>query len=290
VATFPNYDLALLRASGPVAQECQSELSALNTSIDSIVNRQGEGVLSYVYDDGGMARTRFVVVDTGPEFLRLSPQRKEDSIAQGQSGGLVSISDRPAGILLSVDSSGTGKAMRFDFAVRTIERFFVEPSLGVLPSSMSSEKPSIKVAKAGNLLSAKQGAQAVFWNTPPAQPEMSASSLLGGASDNQWIGQIRVDGPIDIDFSLNANQAHTLNQVELEQSLSVDPTQRVKDFELFVSSDRRSWRSIASGTLITSELQKTISIAPIRASFLRLRIYSNWGDKKLVTLRSVAAY
>jgi hypothetical protein len=290
VALFPNYDLALLRVTGAVTSDCTADISELSRSIDDVVKRQESGVLSSVYDDGSMGRTQVEGVDTGPEFIRFAPRRQSESIAQGQSGSLVKIAERPAGILLSVEGGGIGKALRFDFVTKLLEEFFRNPSIGVVPDSRKVALGSPITARAGNLLSGPDGAKLVSWNTSPARPDSNVNQLLDALAVDPWLGKMLKGSPIYLDFLLNGERVHVVSRVELMQAATEPPARRIKDYEVFFSNDGVSWRSLYSGTLLHSEELKVIQFPPVRASRLRLAIRSNWGDPESVALKGIAAF
>lgn len=289
VAQFAEYDLSLMRASGAVTRDCAADLHDLATSLDPVLSRQADGVLTYVYDDGSLGRTQVVNVDTGPKQLRVATSTRADAIAQGQSGSLVKVAGTPVGILLAVEESGEGRVLRLDVAARLIEDFFRNPSVESLHDISPKQQQSSPSYKTGNLLDAKYGARVVAWNALPDRPDLDAKNLVIGVADQPWVGE-RGSRPVDIDFVLNDNKAHTVSRIELVQAMTEPAGRRVKDFEVLVGRDGRSWTSVTFGTLIASEEMRVIPIAPVRTSMLRVRIHSNWGDAKRVSLRSVSAF
>jgi len=42
--------------------------------------------------------------------------------------------------------------------------------------------------------------------------------------------------------------------------------------------------------LFSNEAVKSVPMAPLRAAYLRLRIYKNWGDTGWVSLRQLRAF
>lgn len=286
VATFPEFDLALLRITGAASNACGTSIRNLATNLDELLVQRGNGYLSYVYEDGGIARTPVVAADIGPDQIRVRTVDPSEGILQGQSGSMLLVGDRPAGILLSVESGGEGRVLRFDVAIRRIEEFFRNPTP---PPPLPPASTQVLAPAPGNLLVASQGGQAVAWTGEPESAETSPENLIEGTHAQSY--RVQTTGqPISVDFRLNGNGVHNVGRVELTQAFDGLPAQRLRDYELLVGRDGQSWKSVAHGTLMADEQQRSISFAPVRASHLRLRMYSNWGDTKIVSIRAVRVF
>lgn len=126
VHTFEGEDVALLRVTGALARRCGTEFEDVR-QLDRLVATRAQATLSYVFDDGGVGRMPVVVTDVGPHFMRVRPTNVGDRLMQGLSGGLITVGDQPAGLLLSVESGGNGKAIRYDRVTTLIRQFFAQP-------------------------------------------------------------------------------------------------------------------------------------------------------------------
>ncbi len=95
---------------------------------------------------------------------------------------------------------------------------------------------------------------------------------------------------MEVDFRFANGQAQTIGRLEFVLARDQDVARAAREVEVLTSIDGATWRSIHLGTLFNNELVKTVTMAPLRAAYLRLRIYKNWGDPEWVSLRQVRAY
>jgi hypothetical protein len=306
VARFEVEDLALMRVSGALAQDCGDEFDAYRDDLDRILGARATGSLPFVFDsnvggaDGGMGRVPIVVTDLGPDWLRIATTRMGDALEQGRSGSLVLVADRPAGVLVAVEPSGEGKVMRIDRVIAMIERFFANPGAsraGVAGPTGARATNLVTVAAAasdvreppGNLLSMAAGATVVAWNSPPSSPDFSPLNLIDASRAHSWNAQASLL-PVEVDFRFANGAAQTIGRLEFVLAQDQDAARAAREVELLTSMDGALWRSVHLGTLFNDEAVKRVPMAPLRAAYLRLRIYKNWGDTAWVSLRQVRAF
>ncbi len=309
VHRFMHEDLALLRVSGALARECGGEFDEHRDDLGRTLSARPVGSLARVFDsdksgpEGGTGRVPIVVTDVGPVWLRIKTTQNSEKIEQGLSGGGVFVADRLAGVLVSVEDEGgvtIGKVMRIDHAIALIDRFFANPKSADPDTEKPSavQAPSATVAATagptfreptGNLLSVAAGATVVAWNSPPSSPEFSPSNLIDASRPHSWNAQAK-RLPVEVDFRLVNGQAQTIGRLEFVLAQDQDSARAARDVEVLTSIDGALWRPIHTGTLFNNEAVKSVPMAPLRAAYLRLRIYSNWGEAGWVSLRQVRAF
>jgi len=261
---FEKEDVALLRVTGALVHGCGGGMEKTHR-LDGVLSRRTRAELSFVVDDGGIGRIPLVVTDIGPEFLRVLPTRPVDSFWQGLSGSLVTVSDEPVGILVSVNRDGQGKAIRYDRALQRVREFFATPSrAGASPSLPRVPLSQRRDLKGVDLLAAANGGAVVRWSALPLRPENGASNLIEDGN-HMWTVVAR-EYPIEVDFELAEGQVHTVGRIEL-LSDGVYPSGRVpRDIEiLFGVEDPRSWLSLVSGTVFPHEASAVFKFAPVRS-------------------------
>jgi F5/8 type C domain len=307
VARFEAQDLALLRVTGALAQECGDELDEYRGDLNRTLSARATGSLPFVDDstiggtEGGISRAPIVVTDVGPEWLRVATTHASDDIKQGRSGTAVLAADRIVGVLVAVETDGLGKVARIDRAISLIEHFFANPGAAVAEAARSGATAAAvapAVARTpvnmretpGNLLSVTAGATVVGWNSPPSSPEYSPSNLIDASRPNSWNAQANKVLPVEVDFRFVNGQVQTIGRLEFVLAQDQDAARAAREVEVLTSMDGATWRPIHLGTLFNNEAVKSVSMAPLRAAYLRLRIYKNWGDAGWVSLRQVRAF
>jgi hypothetical protein len=291
VARFEAQDLALLRVTGALAQECGGEYDDYRDDLGRTLSARATGTLPFVVEDGGIGRVPIVLTDLGPDWLHIATTRAGDSIEQGRSGSVVLVADRVAGVLVAVEPDGEGKVARIDRAAAQIERFFANPAAATRGTSLvtaSTATTSVREPP-GNMLSAAAGATVVAWNSPPSSPEFSPSNLIDASRARSWNAQAKLL-PVEVDFRFANGQAQTIGRLEFVLAQDQDGARAAREVEVLTSMDGSIWRSIHLGTLFNNEAVKSVPMAPLRAAYLRLRIYKNWGDTGWVSLRQLRAF
>ena len=283
---FADDDIALLRVTGALVSGCGGTLEDA-TALEGVIVTRALAALAKVFDDGGVGRMPLIVTDVGPQFLRVAPASANDRLVQGMSGGLVTIGDRPAGMLLAVEASGEGKVIRYDRVAGLVKQFLARPAELVVTPPIGGA--SGEIADASNLLAAARGARVLRWSAVPTQPENGPTNLIA-ATRIPWLSTTR-DLPVDVDFELAGGRASTIRRIELD-SAGVEPRMRLpRDFEiLFSVSSLTAWTPLHSGTFFTQDARRAFDVAPVRARYIKLRIHSNWGDPNTVGLGAVRIY
>lgn len=285
---FGEDDIAILRVTGALAGSCGAEVADVGR-LEEVVATRAVGVLSYVYDDGSVGRLPLVVTDVGPRFLRVTPTSAREQLAQGMSGSLVRIADRPSGVLLEVEKGGEGKVLRYDRVIALLKAFFARAPAAAAAAPPPSSEVRQAGSRPGNLLAAAAGARVLRWSALPTAPESGPVNLIGSVR-GPWLSS-RKSFPVEVDFELPAGRVHTIARIELD-STGVEPRNRLpRDFEiLFSANDPNSWSSLHSGTFFAQDTRREWQVAPVRARYIKLRIYSNWGDADAVGLGAVRAF
>jgi hypothetical protein len=297
VVRFEAMDLALMRVTGALAQECGGEFDEYRDDLGHALSARATGSLPFVFDsdkggpEGGIGRVPIILTDLGPDWLRIATTRAGDSIEQGRSGSVVLVADRVAGVLVAVEPNGEGKVARIDRAVALIQRFFANPTAatrGTTSATAVTTAPPLREPP-GNLLSVSAGATVVAWNSPPSSPDFSPSNLIDASRARSWNAQIK-KLPVEVDFRFVNGQPQTIGRLEFVLAQDQDAARAAREVEVLTSIDGATWRSIHLGTLFSNEAVKSVPMAPLRAAYLRLRIYKNWGDTGWVSLRQVRAF
>lgn len=291
VVRFEATDLALMRVTGALAQECGGELDEYRDDLGRTLSARATGSLPFVVEDGGIGRVPIVLTDLGPDWLRIATTRADDFFEQGRSGSVVLVADRVAGVLVAVERNGEGKVARIDRAVALIERFFANPvatTRDTISATAATTTPALREPP-GNLLSVAAGAAVVAWNSPPSSPEFGPSNLIDASRAHSWNAQAK-RLPVEVDFRFVNGEAQTIGRLEFVLAQDQDGARAAREVEVLTSMDGATWRSIHLGTLFNNEAVKSVPMAPLRAAYLRLRIYKNWGDTGWVSLRQFRAF
>jgi hypothetical protein len=113
--------------------------------------------------------------------------------------------------------------------------------------------------------------------------------LIDASRARSWNAQIK-KLPVEVDFRFVNGQPQTIGRLEFVLAQDQDAARAAREVEVLTSIDGATWRSIHLGTLFSNEAVKSVPMAPLRAAYLRLRIYKNWGDTGWVSLRQVRAF
>lgn len=270
------YDLSILHVNGSLAQDCGGQLTN-SINLDNVLGSNSAANVASVNEDGSLTRRNVTINDVGLLYIRIRPDGSDDQLFKGLSGSLLLVANKPAGILMSVDSeTGEGRVLRYDRAIETLLPFFNLPATG---------DASEKNEGASQLNGTNSQVSVVSWNSPPLSGDHRAANLIDAAGkETTWYAQA-TKYPVELVIELPGNKAHVVNSVVLEGG-GVEPKQRLpRDFEILVSSTARgNWVSVISATYFMNETDKRVSFMPVRARQIMLRIYSNWGDKDAVGL------
>ncbi len=127
------------------------------------------------------------------------------------------------------------------------------------------------------------------WNSPPSSPEFSPSNLIDASRAHSWNAQTKLL-PVEVDFRFVNGAVQTIGRLEFVLAQDQDGARAAREVEVLTSMDGAIWRSIHLGTLFNNEAVKAVPMAPLRAAYLRLRVYKNWGDTGWVSLRQLRAF
>lgn len=271
------YDLAVLRVTGAITNECQFDLGG-SFSLDQVLSTVGDGQIVSVNSDGSLSRRNVRVSDVGLLYLRVSPVGPANQLFKGLSGSLLALDDAPAGILMSVDpQTAEGRVLRFDRAVETVRPFF-----GMKTTSQGAESvsPESEVANEGNLAEIVER-----WSSPAVSAEYRVSNLVDDVdAGTVWLAE-PAGFPIEVVVALKGDRVHAIDRVVLIGKGVMPPERLPRDVELLVSSrEEGGWIPVFTGTYFTSEGARELAFAPVRARKVMLRIYSHWGDETGVGL------
>jgi hypothetical protein len=275
------YDLAILRTTGKISRQCGGSLTDVS-SVGKVLSTTTAAIVSSINEDGSVTRRNVTINDVALVYIRLRPQKANDQLFKRLSGSLVLASERPIGILMSVDpETGEGLALRYDRAIETLRPFFGLPAgAGGKPEKTQG----VETAGAAELIG-----QVVSWSSPPLGANYRASNLVD-PEDVKTIWLARANNfPIELIMALPGDEAHVVDAVRLVGQ-GVEPGDRLpRDFEVLISSVNNGggWISVSSGTYFKNEAEKLVRFVPVRARRIMLRIYSNWGDSEAVGLSAI---
>ena len=294
VTRFIDDDLALLRVSGTLALQghCSTDLDELRADSDVLNRGDGSGSLAYVDREGQLLRIDILFKTPRRDQLLIEPRQAGDHLFRGRSGSLVYRGNRAAGILVRLydGDSRQGVLVSMGQAVARIEAYFAKPA-----AATGSTLPPAFAVEDGNLLDPRLGAEAMEWSTLPAEPATGADQLLMRDGAQPWVARIDSDGrPVEVNFQLaRAPQAQTIARVEIDAALSPPAGRWASEVEVLYSltGEPGSWQTFGTTILLhQDEARKMFEAAPVRARFIKLRVYKNRGDPGLVSLARLRVY
>jgi hypothetical protein len=290
---FAEQDVALLRVTGDLVRECVNSFSDYQISLTTSLQRAARGTMVSVFESttGGLARDPIVVTDVGPEYIRVTPSQPGGSIFQGRSGSLVIVNERAAGMMIALEPGSTeqAKIVRLDLIAKLVADFFQSGRVAAQEQVLSQRNSSASTV--GNLLTLRSGAAVVRWSSPSANASTSPHDLLLDSPQASWIASRKSrEKPLEVDIRLSNQSVLTLSRVVLSAPLGGRQTSRMRDFEILTSLDGQSWGSVYSGTFALEDSDKQATFAPRRASFMRLRIYTNWDAAEEVSIGRILAF
>jgi len=152
-----------------------------------------------------------------------------------------------------------------------------------------------------NLLLAANGGKVVSVTSELDAPGWHAENLIDGTVFNPkqegttpgWSSKT-ADFPQDIVFAFKDEETHLIHRVVINpQTANWSILGRgAKDVEILVSTTTKNgpYRSVATHSLLNAGEYQTISFKPVECKYLKLRILSNWGSDRAVSLGEVQAY
>lgn len=261
-------DIAVLRVDGPITKHCGNDYVKGITDAD--VSRQSRAVVSYVYDNGRLNREAYdtLVVDADSNHLTLAYQSHMERLMEGLSGGIASINDLPAGMLLYINAAGTqAQVLRYEVLMRVVFQLMNTPELPALPFSPPES----------NLAAAAAGASLANWSSIPQRPEFPTSGLIQPPGPQVWKVSLS-SGPASVDIHLAGNTFHSITSVTLIKG-AAPFEQLVRSYELCVSLDGTTWFYVGHGEFHHNELMSTLSFPARLASLVKIRIFDSFDER-----------
>jgi hypothetical protein len=257
-------DVAVLQVTGPLESRCGSDY--IKGISEDDVTRQARAVVPSLYENGRLLRGAYdtLVVDVDSRYLELALSGSGAiELSQGLSGGIVSINDLPAGMLLRVEGDH-GEALRYDALMETV--------FTLLKAPLPAAPPAVSIAVAGR--EANLAAAVVNWSAPPVQPEFATSSLVLPQGPQIWKVSLAT-GPVSVDVRLAGTATHSIRYVELTRG-EAPAEQLIRDYEVSTSVDGITWFLVQRGEFAQDAPRSAITFAPRLARFIRVRMLDSF--------------
>jgi hypothetical protein len=284
-AVFPNHDLALMRLSGvPDLSICGAPLTARG-NVDALLSSSTQASLLSVDSAGGYGRFALrlrAVAGGDPDNFWVTPEK--DTIPESRSGGQVTIQDRLAGLLLTVQATNqdaeVARVLKIDRIVQLISRLFDSPNTAQVdaPSCLqsvvtvdSSVRPAANsTGVVGNVAAPACGAVVEAWSSPPLSASVRPEGLLGRS--NVWRSSTQ-KGEVTLDVRLCGPQAARISSVTLDTTGCDAADNDQVDIEVLAQSQRASpLTSFGFAQLSTAGETQILRGASVLAQNIRLRI------------------
>jgi F5/8 type C domain len=267
LAEDPVADVAILQVSGPIASQCGSDY--LKGVSEDVVGRQARAIVPWVNEEGKVVRDAYQTLVSNVETEKLSLSLLgEDSthLARGLSGGMVSVEDHPAGMLLAINGNH-GEVLRYDPLMDIVYRLLKTP--------LQRPAAELVVSREVNLAAAATGATLLNWSAPPVQPQWATSSLLRQPGPEFWKVSLAA-GPVNIDIRLAGDVTQTITYVELRKG-DASAEQLIRDYEVSTSVDGATWLLVLDrGEFSPGASSSSISFPPRLARYVRVRMIDSF--------------
>jgi hypothetical protein len=265
-------DVAVLEVDrGPLVSDCGSDY--MKGASEEVIRGRSRAVIPYLDENGSLVREAYDgLVDfvDARELELVFSEKRGQVVAQGMSGGLVSIADLPAGLLLGV-TGDRGNVLRYDILMEIVFRLLKTPSRRATALATSDE---------ANLAAAANGASLLNWSAQPLQADFVTSSLLRPPGPEIWKVSL-APGPVNVDINLAGGTPRSITYVELRKGAApVD--QLIRDYEILTSVDRTSWFLAQRGEFAPGADSSAVSFSPRLAKFLRLRVLDSFDENQKI--------
>jgi hypothetical protein len=193
-------------------------------------------------------------------------------VMQGLSGGIVSIADLPAGMLLGV-TKDHGEVLRYDVLMEIV--------FNLLKTAPPAPAPARIASREKNLASMAAGATLVRWSVQPLRPEFETSHLLEPDGPGVWkvaLGSARVS----VDVQLAAARPYPVTYVELKRG-EAPANELVRSYEILTSNDGTTWFYVDRGEFLAGADVSSITFAPRVARFVRLQVLDSFDQNQKIS-------
>jgi hypothetical protein len=276
-------DAAVATMTGNITKRCGAAVGSISRNLDRLLRSNGLGTLRTVNGDGTLARLAVTIVDDdGRDYLRVLPTNDREQIRKGQSGSLLIVDDRTAGMLLSVHAStGVGTVMRTDTLLAKLDAHLRNRTLPMAGTGDASQQ-SGSDAEAP---SAGAGPWHVTgWNADPIGSDHAASVLTAAGTKGFWAAQVD-RWPVALELG-GPTEVRIVRGIEFVANGEIAPTQRPARVQVLssVGIDRVAWRVARSGTLTYIDGTASLVFPPVRARALRIEVYRSEATSDEVAL------
>ncbi len=123
----PGHDLAVVKVTSGVEGACVEHSWTPSGALDHVLSHATQGTLRSLGEDGGERRMPVVISEVLGTHLEVAPVLAGAEIAQGQSGSVLEVAGRRAGMLLQVTMQGRGRVIRQDYLEQLLGPVFSAP-------------------------------------------------------------------------------------------------------------------------------------------------------------------
>lgn len=275
------FDIAILEVPEIPVAECGVRLSDLAKGVRRPLSLRGGLQLRMVTDAGDVRSRRAHAEMLSGATLLVSPDGHFD-ITTGMSGALISADGDPVAMLLRAREGGIGEALRLDFVA-----YWIMPLVQAGAAVRESER-----LVAGGAVSLP--ARLLRVTARPASDSRDAEVLLADPDGGDAWRAVDPPYPVEVELGLGAEDGMPeIGCVRVDLRQVASPRTKPRTYELLISStaDGRDHRTLAHGTIPReTAVWATRLNVPVRAQRLLLRVRSNWGDPRELSIGRLTAY
>ena len=155
-------------------------------------------------------------------------------------------------------------------------------------------KNVLAAAAGGKVVSATSQLDDDLWKAQNLIDGLLADEKSNGWASNTFQGDAAVDFPQEVVFAVAGDKPRLLARVVIDTKTIDWPLlgRGAKGVEILtaVAGPDGPWTHVARHSLLNQGGPQTVSFKPTEAKFLMLRVTSNWGSDRLVSLGEVEAY
>lgn len=264
-------DVAVLEVErGPLVSDCGSDY--VKGASEDVLRSQSRAVIPYLDRNGSLLRQAYegLVDYVDSRELQLAFQEKRGQVvAQGMSGGLVSVADLPAGLLLGV-TGDHGNVLRYEALMDIVFRLLKTPPPRSAPPAASGL----------NLAADTSGGSLSNWSTQPLQAQFVTSSLLRPPGPETWKVSLE-KGPVSVDIRLAGGTTRSITTIELQRG-AAPVEQLIRDYEVSTSVDGTTWFLAQRGEFAPGGDRSVVSFPPRLARFVRVRVFDSFDETEKI--------
>lgn len=269
-------DISVMPVDGEISLHCGPLFNTIDGNIQARLKEHSRALINIVNPDGTLSRMPVIITDQSLTELKVTPQSKDSAFMKGMSGSYVTISDKPLGILLSVNAeTGEGNIIRMDRVLETISPYFSNNTTLTTPivDASSQERIAAKVVK---------------WTAHPIDEHHRAANLLSSSDTKKpWLAK-KTNKQEKIVIELTEKTDQKVNFISLSGRGLENNKSLARQVELLIDATGNGrWKSIKAVTVPQDGSTVTAQFPARQAKKIMLKLYDNWGDNTLIGLGSV---